>query len=82
MDPRTQIIPCPDRVNWRPHVDRLAEIGTAFGVLRDKNWHGDIWQALGQKVTATVADPVDMSDFAAALGLCAPGRAAPLPLIA
>jgi hypothetical protein len=82
MDPRTQIIPCPDRVNWRPHVDRLAEIGTAFGVLRDKKWHGDIWQSLGQKVTATVDNPVDMQDFAASLGLCEPGRAVPLPLIA
>ncbi len=82
MDPRTQIIPCPDRVNWRPHVDRLAEIGTAFGVLRDNRWHGDIWQALGEKVTATVDNPVDMQDFAAALGLREPGQAVPLPLVA
>lgn len=82
MDPRTQIIPCPDRVNWRPHVDRLEEVGTAFGVLRDKRWQGDIWQVLGQKVTATVNDAVDMQDFAAALGLREPGQAVPLPLIA
>jgi hypothetical protein len=82
MDPRTQIIPCPDRVNWRPQLDRLAELGTTFGVLRDKTWQGDIWLALGQKVTATVDDPVDMPDFAAALGLHETGQAVPLPLIA
>jgi hypothetical protein len=82
MDPRTQIIPCPDRVNWRPQVDRIAELGTTFGVLRDKKWQGDIWHALGQKVTATVDNPVDMQDFAAALGLREPGQAVPLPLIA
>lgn len=82
MDPRTQIIPCPDRVNWRPQLDRLVELGTTFGVLRDKTWQGDIWLALGQKVTATVDDPVDMPDFAAALGLHDSGQAVPLPLIA
>jgi hypothetical protein len=81
MDPRTQIIPCPDRVNWRPQLDRLAELGTVFGVLRDKQWQGDIWPALGQKVTATVDDPVDMPDFTAALGLHESGESVPLPLI-
>jgi hypothetical protein len=81
MDPRTQIIPCPDRVDWRPQVDRLAELGATFGVLRDKKWQGDTWHALGQQVTATVDDPVDMPDFAAALGLHECGQAVPLPLI-
>jgi hypothetical protein len=81
MDPRTQIIPCPDRVNWRPQLDRLVELGTTFGAFRDKKWQGDIWHALGQKVTATVDDPVDMPDFAAALGLHETGQAVPLPLI-
>jgi hypothetical protein len=51
-------------------------------VLRDNRWHGDIWQALGEKVTATVDNPVDMQDFAAALGLREPGQAVPLPLVA
>lgn len=81
MDPRTQVIPCPDRVNWRPQVDRLAELGTAFGAFRDKDWQGDIWTALGQKVSATVDDPVDMPDFAAALGLRESVQAVPLPLV-
>jgi hypothetical protein len=81
MDPRTQLIPCPDRVNWKPQVDRLSELGTVFGALRDRQWRGDIWQALGQKVMATVDDPVDMPDFAAALGLREQGQSVPLPFI-
>lgn len=81
MEPRTQIIPCPDRVRWKPQLDRLAELGTTFGALRDKRWQGDIWHALGQKVTATVDDPVDMPDFVAALGLHETGQAAPFPLV-
>lgn len=81
MDPRTQIIPCPDRVNWRPQLDRLLELGATFGALRDRKWQGEIWQALGQKVAATVDDPVDMPNFVAALGLHEAGQVVPLPLI-
>jgi hypothetical protein len=81
MDPSTQIIPCPDRVNWKPQFERLLGLGTTFGALRDKEWRGEIWQALGRNVAATVDDAVNIPDFVAALGLHGSGQVVPLPLL-
>jgi hypothetical protein len=69
MDTRSTIIPCPDRVNWKWQVDKIASLGASFGALRDQDARGEIWRMLGGDAMATVDDPVDMPDFAARLGL-------------
>ncbi|HXT88536.1 MAG TPA: hypothetical protein VN714_04685 [Trebonia sp.] len=69
MDTRSTIIPCPDRVNWKWQVDKLASLRATFGALRDSGARGEIWRMLGRDAMATVDDPVDMPDFAARLGL-------------
>jgi len=55
--------------------------GIAFGALRDRRWRGDIWQALGRDARATVDDAVNMTDFAADLGLLQVAQPVPFPFI-
>jgi len=79
MDTETGLIPCPDRVDWAPQVDRISSLGTTFGALRDQRYRGLSWQALGRDATATVDDAVDLADFAARLGLRETARPVPFP---
>jgi len=79
MDTRTTIIPCPDRVNWRWQLDRITASGASFGALRDHDARGDIWRSLGRDAVATVDDAVDMTDFAARLGLSEAAQTVPFP---
>ena len=81
MDIRTTIIPCPERVNWKWQVDRIANFRPSFGALRDAGAHGEVWRTLGQDAMATVDDAVDMPDFAARLGLRAGAQLVPFPFI-
>ena len=81
MDTRTTIIPCPDRVNWKWQLDRIGALGASFGALRDQGARGEVWRSLGQDVTATVDDPVDMQDFATRLGLHEAAQTVPFPFV-
>jgi hypothetical protein len=81
MDTRTQIIPCPQRVSWSRQLDRLTSLRMSFGALRDPNSGGEIWRTLGRDAAAMLDDPVDMTNFAAALGLREPAQAMPFPFI-
>jgi hypothetical protein len=81
MDTRTTIIPCPDRVNWKWHFDRIGALGASFGALRDADARGEAWRSLGRDVTATVDDPVDMQDFATRLGLREAAQTVPFPFV-
>jgi len=82
MDTDTGLIPCPDRVHWRRHLDLINAMGAAFGALRDQDCRGSIWRALGRDASACVADAVDVADFAARLGLREPGQTVPFPFVA
>lgn len=79
MDTDTGIIPCPDRVDWAPQVERISALGTTFGALRDQESRGAAWRALGRDAAATTGDAVDLVDFAARLGLREAALAAPFP---
>jgi hypothetical protein len=81
MDTRTQIIPCPDRVNWQWQLDRIGALGTTFGALRDHDARGEIWRALGHDALEGADDAVDMADFAARLGLREVGQTVPFPFV-
>lgn len=61
IDPRTQIIPCPRRNDWRSLLRGLADdhAGMSFGVIRDveddeqpENPADDIWRSLGADSSA------------------------------
>jgi hypothetical protein len=91
IDPRTGIIPCPARNDWRAISTRLADdhLGIAFGVIRDDDADGDdgsadpagdIWRRLGADGGASL-DALDPRRFAIALGmLSATTQHVPLPL--
>lgn len=81
MDTRTQLIPCPDRVNWKWQLDRIGALGTTFGALRDQDARGEIWRALGHDALEGADDAVDMADFAARLGLREAGQTVPFPFV-
>jgi hypothetical protein len=81
MDTNTGIIPCPDGVNWRRHLETIDRLGASFGALRDPDCTGAIWQSLGRDASGTVDDAVDITDFAARVGLREAGQAVPFPFI-
>ena len=68
VDPRTEIIPCPRRHDWRQAIRRLREhAGIAFGAIHDRSLDGEIWSQLGS-AAFTPAEAVDVPRFAAKLG--------------
>ena len=92
IDPRTGIIPCPARNDWRAISRGLADDhrGMAFGVIRDDDNTdgedrsadpaGDIWRRLGADGSASL-DAFDPRRFAIGLGmLSATAQHVPLPL--
>jgi hypothetical protein len=81
MDVRSEILPCPDRRDWRRPLQKLYGVpGITFGALRDQNALGEIWTRLGREALEQV-DVVDMRRFAADLGLCRTAVSVPFPLI-
>lgn len=82
VDPRTEIIPCPDHNDWRAAWLRLRGRGDmTFGAIRDGGPGDDMWRALGsdasEQLTAT-----DVRRFAADLGLVtAAVEYIPFPLV-
>jgi hypothetical protein len=82
LDPGTQLIPCPEWVNWTWELGQLQSLpGITFGALRDPRCRGRIWERLGRHARATVDDAVDMEGFAADLGLRAAALTVPFPVI-
>jgi hypothetical protein len=92
IDPRTGIIPCPARNDWRTISRGLADDhpGMAFGVIRDDDnadeegrsadSAGDIWRRLGADGSASL-DAFHPRRFAIGLGmLSATAQHVPLPL--
>jgi hypothetical protein len=69
VDPRTEILPCPRRRDWRLALGRLRQQpGIAFGAIRDPGPNEAIWTELGREAFAPV-DAVDIIGFATSLGL-------------
>jgi hypothetical protein len=92
IDPRTGIIPCPARNDWRTISQGLADDhpGMAFGAIRDDDNAdeddrsgdpaGDSWRRLGADGSAGL-DAFDPRRFAIGLGmLSATAQLVPLPL--
>lgn len=69
VDPLTEIIPCPDRNDWRRALHQLMDHpGIAFGAISDRDPDGGIWTSLGTDAFAPVS-AFDARRFAAKLGL-------------
>lgn len=81
MDINSQIIPCPDRVNYRSQFRRLDVPGTTFGVFCDPGSRLECWQELGRDGLVTVNSAFDMKSFAAGLGLRETAQTVPFPFI-
>lgn len=80
-DIRTEILPCPDRQDWRGPLQQLARVpGMAFGALCDQDAEGEIWTQLGRNAIKPVS-VVDVPRFAAALRLFGPVQRVPFPVI-
>ena len=81
LDTSRQLIPCPEWVDGMSELSWLQRLpGVTFGVFRDPDCRGRLWERLGRDAVATVDDAVDMEDFAVRLGLRAAARV-PFPVI-
>jgi len=82
VDIHTEIIPCRDRVSWQKMFSSLCETfpDLKFGALCNAGAVGNVWSSLGRDAIEEV-EVVDVSAFAAKLGLRDPVRAVPFPLI-
>ncbi len=79
VDPKTEIIPCPDKNDWRRALHRLLEHpGIAFGAISEHNPDEGIWTSLGSDAFAPV-NAFDPRRFAAELGLASVNI--PFPLV-
>jgi hypothetical protein len=82
VDPRTQILPCPYRRDWRLALGRLRGYpGATFGAIGDHDPDSGIWNQLCSTAFAR-EDAVDVRRFAAALGLSIDAvQYVPFPLV-
>lgn len=82
VDIHTEIIPCRDRVSWQKMFSSLCETlpDFKFGALCNAGAVGNVWSFLGRDAIEEV-EVVDVSAFAAKLGLRDPVQAVPFPLI-
>ena len=81
VDPRTEIIPCPRRNDWRGALQRLGGIpDMAFGTICDHDAAGPAWTQLGRDASES-GDLVDVRRLAMNLGLSRPLMNVPFPLI-
>jgi hypothetical protein len=78
----TEIIPCPDKVSWLKQFNSLCETlpDLRFGALCNAGAVGNVWSALGRDAIEEV-DVVDVTAFAAKLGLSDPVHSVPFPLV-
>ena len=81
VDIRSEILPCPDRRDWRRPLQKLYGVpGITFGALPDQDADAEIWTRLGREALEPL-DVVDVRRFAADLGLCGTAVPVPFPLI-
>lgn len=88
MDPRTEILPCPQRNDWRRALQRIRTLpGSAFGAIcessgtLDERGDEDIWPRLGSDAIADL-NAVNIRRFAADLGLLSPTvQPVPFPIV-
>ena len=79
VDPLTEIIPCPNRNDWRRALYLLMDHpGIAFGAISDRDPDGGVWTSLGTDAFAPVS-AFDTRRFAAKLGLLSVNI--PFPLV-
>jgi len=83
MDPVSEIVPCPDRVDWRRVLkDLLEHPGIAFGLISDHGPDEEIWIHLSNDALASMNDVVfNVQHFAERLGLLSEAEDVPFPLI-
>ncbi len=80
VDLHTEILPCPDRTDWRRELRRLAGVpAITFGAICDDGAAAPVWAQLGREARES-ADIVDMQPFAVRLGLSRPALYVPFPL--
>lgn len=88
MDLRTEILPCPQRNDWRRALQRIRTLpGSTFGAIcessgtLDERGDEDIWPRLGSDAIADL-DAVNIRSFAADLGLLSPTvQPVPFPIV-
>lgn len=82
VDIYTEIIPCPDRTNWKRTLNDLYDKlpSLKFGALCNVGAVGNVWSSLGKDAIEEV-EVVDVPAFAEKLGLHDSVRAVPFPLI-
>jgi hypothetical protein len=83
MDPVSEILPCPDRKNWRRAVQQIGvHPGITFGAIHDRGPDDEeIWRCLGSDAIAHLK-AVNMRRFAASLGLLSPTvQPVPFPIV-
>jgi hypothetical protein len=81
VDIRTEIIPCPERKDWRWSLEQLCAMpDISFGVLSDQGASGEIWKRLGREAREPLS-VVEVSRFAADIGLFGSPQYVPFPLI-
>ena len=83
MDPVSEILPCPERNNWRRALQQLsAHQGITFGAIHDRGPNDEeIWHRLGSDAIAHLK-AVDIRRFAASLGLLGLAvQSVPFPIV-
>jgi hypothetical protein len=92
VDPVSQIIPCPQRHDWRVLLRRLADSypGMAFGAVRDGEADSSslfedpadvVWKHLGTNAYARIGETFDPRNLIAGMGLLNPAQhCLPFPL--
>jgi len=83
LDPVSEIVPCPERNDWRRILGELLEHpGIAFGLISDHDPDEEIWTHLSSGAFASMTDVVfNVQLFAERLGLLSRAEDVPFPLI-
>jgi hypothetical protein len=69
VDPRSEIIPCPKRHDWRTAWETLSRhADIAFGAIRDEGGDEGVWSFLGRSASAYL-NTADLHRFTTDLGL-------------
>jgi hypothetical protein len=83
LDPTSEIVPCPERNDWRRVLKDLLEYpGIAFALISDHGPDEEIWTHLSSGAFASMNDVVfNVQLFAERLGLLSEAEDVPFPLI-